>query len=83
MGQGLDNLPFSLEKPSKLLNMLWQAPGDMVWRAASPLRSIPSSLAQLCITLAFHSARGEAAGLLRRRKPEGAQLAGCCGVGYF
>lgn len=66
--------------------MLWQAPEDMVWRAASSLHSISSSLAQLlCITLAFHSTRGEAVGWFGTEslKELSSLVAWLCGVGYF
>lgn len=58
VGQGLDNLPFSVGKP--LLgcwHTLWQAPENVVQRAASPLPSHPflsGTVSQRCPGVSFH-----------------------------
>lgn len=64
MGQGLDNLLFSLEKPLQAADTCCGRL-QKTWCGGLPLpfAPIPSSLAQLLrMILAFHSARGAAAG---------------------
>lgn len=86
VGQGLDNLPFSVGNP--LLgcwHTLWQAPENVVQRAASPLPSLP--LWHSFSAFAWHfvpQKKKQRVGF--SRKASGAQLTGClplCGVGYF
>lgn len=77
MGQGLDNLPFSLEKTLQAADTCCGRL-QKTWCGGLPLpfAPIPSSLAQLLrIILAFH--KRKSSGLVCRGKPEGAHLAAC------
>lgn len=83
MGQGLENLPFSLEKTLQAADMCFRRHGV---EGCLSLGSIPSSLAQLLrIIPAFHSTSGEAAGWLvaGSLKELSSLVAWLCRGGYF